>query len=468
MSSEGLRGQEGVYRLDLGVLRGGGQALVYAAYREDDAAQTRCAVKLARRPADSRWLARERDALRAIAAENPGAGGWVVALLDHGETPDGRVFLVLPWFEQTLGGWVQSPQPPDLRRRLVVLASACAAVVRLHRSAADLSAVRVHRDIKPDNLLITAPDSPTPAAILADLGGVKEGRLLAAGHHTVLHTPSYAPPEQTLPLEQAPDPAMDVHALAATLFWTLTGAPPESILQRQAARTPAGRPGRPRAAQPPRPPVAAGEALRRRELADLIALDQVVALTDSDEIRLKRALRDLLPDQALLQPMLRVLLPSLRHALEPLPRQRAGDARKLLAACELCRDLLPPPVSEVAPRPPPVPHEKTVLVPDPVPTLAPPPAPALQRRWPLALLLLGLLVGLGGLGLVGFGALLSAVTPAPEAPLSPPEATLPPDPVPAAEPPAPAPEPTPPAPTPAPAPEKEKESKGKKGGKKKK
>lgn len=407
-----VRGQRGQYRLDLDGPRGGGQATVYPSTGPDGA---RLAIKIARDRTSSRWIARERDALQALNAQSVETGAWVVPLLDHGVTDDGRVFLVLPWFDDSLGGWVQKTSPP-LTRRLEALRQACAAVIRLHRSVDDLTAVRVHRDIKPDNFLVTEEDGVL-RVVLADLGGVKEGRLLSVGHHTTLHTPNYAPPEQTLPLEQAPDPAMDVHALAATIFWVLTGAPPASILARQSSFTPAGIRLCQLFGQRPRSPEAEAEYqdLRRRPLGALFALTQAEALTVEDEALLRAALQRMTPQADALADR---LLPPLRRALEPDPLKRAGDPRKLMAAVVLALESIDGEVAPVVAPMDAVAPGGTVLVPEPgsdsetilpvSPTVAPKMPPDRLKKTSggnPAVLLLGLLLlmMLGGASVAGLG-----------------------------------------------------------------
>ena len=393
-------GQRGRYSLDRSVPpRGGGQALVYPA---TSPAGERVAVKLARSPQASRRIAAERDALATLGAQG---AAWVVPLLDHGVTADGRVFLVLPWFAHSMGSWLRAH--PPLARRLDALQQACEAVIRLHRSTEDLTAVRVHRDIKPDNFLVSEVDGGL-RVVLADLGGIKEGRLLDPGTHTVMHTPTYAPPEQSLPLEQAPDPAMDVHALGAMIYRVLTGAPPAAILARPAQLTPGGLRLLQLAGQL-RDPDAQEEfdRLRRRGLEELFDLGAAEALTAADEALLQRSLAQLCPQPALAEALAERLLPPLRQALDPDPQRRAGDARKLLAACALCRERLGEGVG-AAPRPTPpgaAPGE-TILVPDSLPSQPRQPTPPPPERASPApvLLVLLLLLALGGLSVLSVSA----------------------------------------------------------------
>src|SRR6185503_19650052 len=97
---------------------------------------------------------------------------------------------------------------------LRVLERCALAVTRLHSpAAADPRDQYLHRDIKPGNFLVDDTQDP-PRIVLADLGGVKDGRLLSNTQFEGLHSPGFAPVEQGLPLSQRPDPSLDVHALA--------------------------------------------------------------------------------------------------------------------------------------------------------------------------------------------------------------------------------------------------------------
>ncbi|MGL4555482.1 MAG: serine/threonine-protein kinase [Gemmataceae bacterium] len=81
----------------------------------------------------------------------------------------------------------------------------------------------IHRDVKPDNILITADG----VARLTDLGLVKDLSLGTDLTHvnTGLGTAAYVAPEQADNARSA-DARCDIYSLGATLYHALTGAPP--------------------------------------------------------------------------------------------------------------------------------------------------------------------------------------------------------------------------------------------------
>src|SRR5262249_53608585 len=89
----------------------------------------------------------------------------------------------------------------------------------------------LHRDLKPANVLLTKDNVPKITDFgLAKRLGEDSGR---TGTGSILGTPSYIAPEQAQGKTREMGPAVDIYALGAILYDSLTGRPPfagESVL----------------------------------------------------------------------------------------------------------------------------------------------------------------------------------------------------------------------------------------------
>jgi serine/threonine protein kinase len=106
----------------------------------------------------------------------------------------------------------------SLRRGLVVLSKVCRALDYAHKRGI------VHRDIKPDNLLLDRQDEP----YITDFGIAKdrEQDLKLTSTQAAMGTPYYMSPEQANGELHRVGPLSDVYSLGATMFHLLTGRVP--------------------------------------------------------------------------------------------------------------------------------------------------------------------------------------------------------------------------------------------------
>jgi len=210
----------GPYRI-LGVIARGGMGTVYRAVRDDDVFQKTVALKLVRGGAASEFVERrfrqERQILGRLQHPN------IAAILDGGTTDDGQPFLVMEHVEGRPITVYGDEHGLGTRERLALFLPVCAAVQYAHQNLV------VHRDLKPDNILVAADGTPK----LLDFGIAK---MLAAGVEPdvaptatllPLMTPEYASPEQIR--GQPINTASDVYSLGVVLYELLTGSRPYEV-----------------------------------------------------------------------------------------------------------------------------------------------------------------------------------------------------------------------------------------------
>ena len=152
-----------------------------------------------------------REAKAASALDHPN----ICALHDLGETGDGRIYLVLGYYEgTTLARRIEAgPLPVDEAAGIAVQT---ARGLR-HAHAAGV----VHRDVKPSNLLLTR--SGEVKILDFGIAKVAEATGLTVGLHSP-GTPAYMAPEQVR--GEPADERVDVWALGAVLYEMLTGRRP--------------------------------------------------------------------------------------------------------------------------------------------------------------------------------------------------------------------------------------------------
>ncbi len=199
------------------LIGGGGMGEVYRAVDSEDGEVVALKVVAGRLTRDPEVMARFETEVAALAQlDHPN----VVRVLDHGETANGRRFLVMEFVDGCDLRRFLRAQRPDMERALDIFAKVCAGVAHAHERGL------AHRDIKPANILI----GHEGAVKVADFGLAKTLVDTVAGYsftqtRDTFGTPYYVAPEVTRNAGAA-DARSDVYALGVLLYELLSGAVP--------------------------------------------------------------------------------------------------------------------------------------------------------------------------------------------------------------------------------------------------
>ncbi|MCA9199520.1 MAG: protein kinase [Planctomycetales bacterium] len=232
-----LATESAMYRLD-SVIGAGGTGVVYLATQTADSNQV--AIKILRNElTDSETVRRRFDLERQLLEQLDHTS--VGQILDSGSTTDGRPFLVMELIHGLSITDYAYQHQLALRPRLQLFQEACQAVAFAHSRGI------VHRDIKPNHILVTADGSIK----LVDFGIAKADSVATSllgltrmGDSPM--TPAYASPEQVLGKPVGVE--SDVYSLGVVLFQLITGQhpyPTSTNLLEMAARICNQTPSRP-------------------------------------------------------------------------------------------------------------------------------------------------------------------------------------------------------------------------------
>lgn len=192
---------------------------VYRAFRADDQYRKQVALKVVRTGQDSGVvIARFKNERQILASlEHPN----IARLLDGGTTEKGVPYFVMEFIEgQRITDYCDQRRL-SIAERIRLFSQVCAAVHYAHQR------LIIHRDIKPDNILVTSEGIPKLldfgiAKIIAADGADGLSNTTATAFRIL--TPGYASPEQIL--GQPMTTASDVYSLGVVLYELLTGRSP--------------------------------------------------------------------------------------------------------------------------------------------------------------------------------------------------------------------------------------------------
>jgi len=220
------------YRIEA-ILGEGGMGRVYRARHVR--VPREAAIKVLRRAAIADPYAVAAFNREARNAASVGDHPNVAAVYDFGETADGLVFLAMEYIEgETLAARLQREPVLSPRRAIEIVRQTAAGL----RAAHELPEPVVHRDLKPDNILLKSTRDGTEWVKIVDFGiakAAKRDTQLLTTPGLVVGTPRYMSPEQLT--GGIVDIRSDIYALGLIAFEMLTGRMPFASASRDEEST---------------------------------------------------------------------------------------------------------------------------------------------------------------------------------------------------------------------------------------
>ncbi len=161
----------------------------------------------------------EREAMTISQLRHPNT----ITVFDYGTSDGGFLFLAMELLEgRTLSDVIREDGPLPPERAVHIASQICRSLNEAHQSGI------VHRDIKPDNIILIPVDNDPDVVKVLDFGIAKavmgEDDVQLTGDGRIIGTPRYMSPEQIL--AEPLDHRSDIYSLGCILFEMLCGAPP--------------------------------------------------------------------------------------------------------------------------------------------------------------------------------------------------------------------------------------------------
>lgn len=203
----------------------GGMGTVWMAEQREPV-KRRVALKIIKLGMDSKQVIARFEAERQALAmmDHPN----IAKVFDAGATDGGRLYFVMEYIKGIPILKYCDQAKLDTRTRLELFSDVCHAIQHAHQKGI------IHRDIKPDNVLVTLHDG-VPVVKVIDFGIAKATnqeltqKTLFTEHHQIIGTPAYMSPEQAEMSGLDIDTRSDIYSLGVLLYELLTGTTPFDI-----------------------------------------------------------------------------------------------------------------------------------------------------------------------------------------------------------------------------------------------
>ncbi len=201
-------------------LGSGGMGVVYRARHRQLGRETALKVLRNDRQSGEDRMRFDREARLAASLSNPHS----VMIYDYGRSEEGEAFCVMEFLRGiTLYEIVARSGHQNIGRVLLILRQICDALAEAHNMAL------LHRDIKPQNVMLSLDPSVGDWAVVFDFGLAKPLQSDAGTFQTAetvwAGTPMYMAPERYRE-PGGMDPRSDIYSVGCIAYFLLTGRPP--------------------------------------------------------------------------------------------------------------------------------------------------------------------------------------------------------------------------------------------------